>query len=88
MEVSGRPEVVDGDTLVVGGTTVRLHGIDAAETGQRCESEGRKITRHGVAFGDSDFCLICAFSWSYDEPEILPSSSQPVGLMSADAGHL
>ena len=47
MELSGRAEVVDGDTLVVGGTTVRLHGIDAAEAGQRCVGEGRKITRPG-----------------------------------------
>jgi hypothetical protein len=34
----------------------------------------------------SDFCLICASPKSYDEPEILPSSSHPVCLRSADAG--
>lgn len=28
--------VVDGDTIRVGGTTYRLHGIDAAETRQSC----------------------------------------------------
>ncbi|WP_332870142.1 thermonuclease family protein [Roseovarius salinarum] len=32
----GRIEVVDGDTLRVAGTTVRLHGIDAPEAGQPC----------------------------------------------------
>ncbi|VAV88445.1 Succinoglycan biosynthesis protein, partial [hydrothermal vent metagenome] len=35
---SGVISVIDGDTLDVGGTRVRLHGIDAAETGQTCET--------------------------------------------------
>ena len=29
--ISGRARVIDGDTLVVAGTTVRLKGVDAAE---------------------------------------------------------
>jgi len=29
-------DVVDGDTVRVGGQTIRLHGIDAPETDQRC----------------------------------------------------
>jgi endonuclease YncB( thermonuclease family) len=32
----GAVRVVDGDTLDVGGTRVRLHGIDAPEIGQHC----------------------------------------------------
>ena len=39
--------VVDGDTLVVQEMTVRLHGIDAAESGQRCVGDSRRITRPG-----------------------------------------
>ncbi len=35
---SGVISVIDGDTLDVGGTRVRLHGIDAAETDQTCET--------------------------------------------------
>jgi endonuclease YncB( thermonuclease family) len=34
--ITGHPEVVDGDELVFGSIRVRLHGIDAAELGQRC----------------------------------------------------
>lgn len=34
--ISGRAEVVDGDTLDVGGRRVRLEGIDAPELGQSC----------------------------------------------------
>jgi hypothetical protein len=34
--ISGIPRVVDGDTLVVGATKIRLEGIDAPETDQVC----------------------------------------------------
>mgnify|MGYP003703976479 CR=1 FL=1 len=47
VEVSGPARIIDGDTLVIGETTIRLHGIDAAETGQRCAGEGHKILRPG-----------------------------------------
>ena len=39
--VSGPARVVDGDTLEVAGTRVRLHGIDAPESKQRCRAGGR-----------------------------------------------
>jgi endonuclease YncB( thermonuclease family) len=35
-EVSGRASVTDGDTLRIGAERIRLHAIDAPETGQRC----------------------------------------------------
>src|SRR5208282_5670314 len=35
----------------------------------------------------SDFCLIFASPWSYDEPEILPCSTRPFCLTSADGRH-
>src|SRR5438067_765493 len=35
-DISGIPRVVDGDTLVVGATKIRLEGIDAPETDQIC----------------------------------------------------
>lgn len=38
--IMGEVRVVDGDTLDVGGTRVRLHGIDAAERDQTCDLEG------------------------------------------------
>jgi len=34
--LSGTPEVVDGDTLIVAGETIRLFGVDAPEPGQIC----------------------------------------------------
>lgn len=33
--------VIDGDTLDVNGQRIRLHGIDAPEQGQMCESGGK-----------------------------------------------
>jgi endonuclease YncB( thermonuclease family) len=38
--VKGPARVVDGDTLVVGGEKVRLHGIDAPELDQPCARNG------------------------------------------------
>lgn len=35
-QVVGPAEVLDGDTLTVGGLRVRLHGADAPESGQQC----------------------------------------------------
>ena len=37
-DLSGVPRVVDGDTLAIGATKVRLEGIDAPETDQICLS--------------------------------------------------
>lgn len=39
-EIAGIVDVVDADTLDVGGTRVRLFGIDAPEWNQTCEAEG------------------------------------------------
>ncbi len=46
-EISGAVKIVDGDTIVVSGQIVRLFGIDAAETGQRCVSSDHQIVRAG-----------------------------------------
>jgi endonuclease YncB( thermonuclease family) len=35
-DLSGAPRIVDGDTLAIGATKVRLEGIDAPETDQVC----------------------------------------------------
>lgn len=39
-EVRGAARVIDGDTLAIGATRVRLFGIDAPERGQPCRSGG------------------------------------------------
>ena len=46
-EVQGRIKVTDGDTIRVGDTLVRLHGIDAPEVDQTCRTEGN----HAFACG-------------------------------------
>lgn len=50
-QVSGRAWVVDGDTIRIGETSIRLTGIDAPERDQKCEGQsstyscGREATR-------------------------------------------
>ncbi len=44
-DLSGVPRIVDGDTLSIGTTKVRLEGIDAPETDQVClNSKGDRWT--------------------------------------------
>lgn len=41
--LQGPAQIVDGDTIEINGQAIRLHGIDAPEVGQRCEtSRGRE----------------------------------------------
>jgi endonuclease YncB( thermonuclease family) len=40
-DISGKPEIIDGDTIAIAGQRIRLHGIDTPETAQVCEIEGK-----------------------------------------------
>jgi endonuclease YncB( thermonuclease family) len=39
---TGIPEIIDGDTIRIGGTPIRLHGIDAPEAKQTCTVGNKK----------------------------------------------
>ena len=39
--LTGRARAIDGDTLDLGSARIRLHGIDAPESAQRCRAQGR-----------------------------------------------
>ncbi len=41
-DITGKPRVIDGDTLEIAGERIRLHGIDAAESGQTCVADGKR----------------------------------------------
>jgi len=38
-DLAGQPSIIDGDTLEIHGTRVRLWGIDAPESDQLCRNE-------------------------------------------------
>ena len=41
-EIIGTASVTDGDTIKIHGERIRLHGIDAPESGQMCIAQGRE----------------------------------------------
>ena len=41
-QLSGIPKITDGDTIRIGSTRIRLHGIDAPETKQTCTINGKE----------------------------------------------
>ncbi|GJD42838.1 hypothetical protein AFCDBAGC_0680 [Methylobacterium cerastii] len=45
--IVGRASVTDGDTVVIHGTRIRLHGIDAPESAQLCQDVAGKSYRCG-----------------------------------------
>jgi endonuclease YncB( thermonuclease family) len=51
-EVSGTPRIVDGDTVEIGQTKMRLVGIDAPETDQICLNANREKWACGIAARD------------------------------------
>ena len=40
--IRGKPSIIDGDTIHIGNSKIRLHGIDAPETKQTCTKDGKK----------------------------------------------
>ncbi len=57
-DLSGPPRIVDGDTIWIGETKIRLHGIDAPETKQECYRQDGESYRCGVASTDALRVLI------------------------------
>lgn len=39
-DLTGKAEIVDGETIVIAGQEIRLHGIDAPTLGEICDAEG------------------------------------------------
>ena len=46
-DVTGKPRIIDGDTVEIAGERIRLNGIDAPEAKQTCLDEAGKRWRCG-----------------------------------------
>ncbi|MBF9234613.1 thermonuclease family protein [Microvirga alba] len=55
--IAGQASVIDGDTIEIAGTRIRLHGIDAPESGQICQDARERNYRCGqqAAFALADW---------------------------------
>jgi endonuclease YncB( thermonuclease family) len=54
----GRPRIIDGDTMDLGETRIRMQGIDALEHDQRCTRRGEGGSDCGTAGRDALITLI------------------------------
>ena len=41
-DMTGKPRIIDGDTIEIAGERIRLHGIDAPESEQTCIADGQR----------------------------------------------
>ena len=41
-EITGKPRIIDGDTIEIAGQRIRLHGIDAPESNQTCVADDKR----------------------------------------------
>ena len=57
-DITGKARVVDGGTIRIGKTKIRLHGIDAPETKQECYRVDDSTYRCGEAATDALRVLI------------------------------
>ncbi len=55
---SGRPRIIDGDTMDLSGIRVRMQGIDALESDQRCTRRGQGGYDCGAAGRDALIALV------------------------------
>ena len=60
--LTGTARIVDGDTIWIGGTKIRLHGIDAPESKQSCHKADGSEYRCGEASTDALRVLVGADS--------------------------
>ncbi|MBC9208244.1 thermonuclease family protein [Roseomonas aerophila] len=56
--LTGRPRIIDGDTLDLGQTRIRMQGIDALEHDQRCTRRGEGSYECGNAGRDALIALV------------------------------
>jgi endonuclease YncB( thermonuclease family) len=52
-ELAGPAAILDGDTIRIGETRIRLVGIDAPETDQKCLDRTGKLWLCGIAARDA-----------------------------------
>ena len=81
-DITGKPRVIDGDTIEIAGQRIRLHGIDAPEAKQTCTDKEGKEWRCGQ---EATFALLYMIGdhWT-DITQAILDGRQPEGLRLAN----
>ena len=69
-DITGPAKVIDGDTIKVNDTRIRIHGIDAPERKQTCMMPKNKTIRCGVIAGDAMRDLITGTTVTCQQQDI------------------
>ena len=83
--LTGPAKVIDGDTIVVAGQLVRLHGIDAPELDQTFWWRGQQIACGTMSLAALE-ALIAGVKVRFEVSSVTalsPRSSRPMGSISA-----
>lgn len=59
-DIVGRASVIDGDTISIHGTRIRLDGVDAPESWQTCHDAAGKLYRCGARAAEALDALLAA----------------------------
>ena len=85
-DIVGKPWVVDGDTIEIAGRRIALYGIDAPDTDQTCNLNGREWH----CGRDAMFALanLIGHHWVVCKGENLDSEGRLLGVPAATLGDL
>jgi hypothetical protein len=74
IDLTGNASVIDGDTIEIHGTRIRLWGIDASESAQLCRNQDSDLYRCGAKAEPTDYVSISTIAGHRHSSAARPSA--------------